>query len=519
MVLALCPLLAMACTIGPSRRGALATYGVGPAGTTVPATTTSSVMPTGPGGPGQPANPIQWSRCPGTLGAPDTGQGPARFTIDCGGISVPMSYADRNKGTLTIRIARARSADLPADAPHLVTLLGDPGENGRSAIAAVAASLPAEITGHYSIVTVDLRGTGYSGAVDCLADGTVNALLGMAADPTTDKGAKQLDALSRQLIFDCGDLVGPSLAQFNSTNAADDLDTLRAALGVPTLSLLGRGYGATLIAVYANRYPGRVRAAVLDAPADPLAPADQRAANSAAAAESLFDSFAAACGQFSAGCPLGDHPRQYVADLVHRLTDSGFRASDGYTMTGGSVLLAMMLLLGRSDQWPELAVAIKALNGSDANPLDTLLTKALGASSIPERLAGRILFSCNDSALRLTAAQIAAAVQADSVSAPLFGPFAVAQAALCSSWPAPEATLGAVTAIGAAPIVVIGSVQDPISPYKGVQSLAGQLSSAVLLSWQSGRHGGYPTSSCVTSAVDAYLLHGTIPAMGSLCPP
>ena len=45
----------------------------------------------------------------------------------------------------------------------------------------------------------------------------------------------------------------------NSTGAADDLDALRAALGArTTLTLIGQGFGATLAAVYADRYPGRV---------------------------------------------------------------------------------------------------------------------------------------------------------------------------------------------------------------------------------------------------------------------
>ena len=71
--------------------------------------------------------------------------------------------------------------------------------------------------------------------------------------------------------------------------AADDLDALRAALGSRPLTLIGRGFGATLGAVYADRYPGRVAAAVLDAPADPLDAADARAAAIAVAAEKALD--------------------------------------------------------------------------------------------------------------------------------------------------------------------------------------------------------------------------------------
>ena len=56
---------------------------------------------------------------------------------------------------------------------------------------------------------------------------------------------------------------------------------------------------------------------------------------------------------------------------------------------------------------------------------------------------------------------------------------------------------------------MLGAVDDPVAPYEAVRALAGQLSSATLVSWQSGRHGSYPASACVAAAVDGYLLQRT----------
>ena len=103
--------------------------------------------------------------------------------------------------------------------------------------------------------------------------------------------------------------------------------------------------------------------------------------------------------------------------------------------------------------------------------------------------------------------------------APLLGPYTVGLVGLCSSWPAPEAALGAVKADRRGADPGAGAVQDPLAPYEAVRSLAGQLGSATLISWQSGQHGSYPDSACVSAAVDAYLLSGELPAVGSLCPP
>src|SRR5699024_6861899 len=135
---------------------------------------------------------------------------------------------------------------------------------------------------------------------------------------------------------------------------SDDLDTLRAALGTPTLTVLAHGYAATIAAVYADRFPGRVAAMVLDSPTDPLSGPVAEAKASATAAETVLAQFAAACDGFPKGCPLGDDPVAAVTGIVHKLATSGEAAGD-WVMTGGSVLLALLTMLPDRNSWPELA--------------------------------------------------------------------------------------------------------------------------------------------------------------------
>ncbi len=511
-----CAVVISACTVGPSRRPPLATSGGPPPKTGVTDTSTMPTMPTGPGGPGRTSEPIEWSTCPPAV--PDTSANGSRFEINCADLTVPLSYADPTQGSLAIRVARARTARTPADAAPLVVLLGDPGQHGRSEIADVAATIPTEIRNRYTLIVLDLRGTGASNGIDCVSDASKRAIVGLAADPSSKQGADQLAGIARQLTFDCGDLVGPALTQFDSTNAADDLDTLRASLGVRTVSILGRGYGATIGAVYADRYPGRISAMVLDSPTDPLATPGHRAASAARAAQSLLGDFAAACPGFDGGCPLGADPVGAVTDLVRNLATSG-QPAGGWVITGGSVLMALLRLLPDQPSWPALADALAQLGQHHAEPLGELLTGALGGERLSELLTGRLLYRCNDTGARLHGTQLAEAVAAASAGSALFGPLIVALAGLCSAWPAPEQALGRLTAAGAPPILLIGSVKDPLHPYPGVQSLAGQLPSAVLVSWQSGADGAYPANSCVRRAVDSYLLDAEIPTLGLLCPP
>lgn len=75
-----------------------------------------------------------------------------------------------------------------------------------------------------------------------------------------------------------------------------------------------------------------------------------------------------------------------------------------------------------------------------------------------------------------------------------------------------------ITAEGAAPIVVAGTTRDPATPYRWAKSLAAQLSSGHLLTYDGDGHTAYGRGSdCVDGAIDDYLLTGTPPTDGKRC--
>jgi hypothetical protein len=66
--------------------------------------------------------------------------------------------------------------------------------------------------------------------------------------------------------------------------------------------------------------------------------------------------------------------------------------------------------------------------------------------------------------------------------------------------------------------VVVGTTNDPATPYKWAVSLADQLSSGVLVTRVGEGHTGYNKgNSCVDNAVDEYFLKGTVPQDGLRC--
>ena len=93
------------------------------------------------------------------------------------------------------------------------------------------------------------------------------------------------------------------------------------------------------------------------------------------------------------------------------------------------------------------------------------------------------MLGCNDTDQRISDTELATATTAAAGKAPTFGSFLVAVAALCKLWPAPETPLGPLHGTGAPPVLVIGGVDDPVAPFTGVQAVAGQLGSAVLVNY------------------------------------
>ena len=70
---------------------------------------------------------------------------------------------------------------------------------------------------------------------------------------------------------------------------------------------------------------------------------------------------------------------------------------------------------------------------------------------------------------------------------------------------------------GAAPALVIGTTDDPATPYAGAQDAAARWPGSRLLTFVSTEHTSYLKSACIDAAVDAYLLRGRLPAAGTRC--
>jgi pimeloyl-ACP methyl ester carboxylesterase len=101
----------------------------------------------------------------------------------------------------------------------------------------------------HDLLLMDPRGTGGSGPQQCQA-------LSVTSIPSVR--TQLVDAVAA-----CGRELGTRTRFYTTAATADDLDAVRAHLGIDKLDLLGESYGTYLMTVYAQRHPERVRSVIL----------------------------------------------------------------------------------------------------------------------------------------------------------------------------------------------------------------------------------------------------------------
>ncbi|MBB0245760.1 alpha/beta fold hydrolase [Streptomyces alkaliphilus] len=460
----------------------------------------------------------------------------------CATLNAPLDH-DAVDPAEDVQLAVSRIRAVGPAEERLGALLVNPGGPGSSAVDFLqnhaGTGFPAEVRARYDIVAVDPRGTGGSEPVECLDDAAMDAFT--LVDRTPDDDA-EIDALTNALIDfaeSCRERSGRLLEHISTTEAARDLDLVRAVLGEERLNYYGASYGTHLGAVYADLFPHRSGRLVLDAGVDPRLDTLTTDLMQAAGFEAALHEFVIDCVGHE-DCPILSIDD--IADLLDALDAEPLPTGEDRPLTESLATTAIARALYSETVWPRLR---EALTPAVAVALDIeeLRTEDFdeGASATPGapllRLAdeyhrrdavgayGTVNFAfpaigCLDRPADLTTPEdVLAALDTFEEMAPTFGRDFAWSSLLCGVWPV-EATgePGPVRAAGADPILVIGTTRDPATPYAWSESLADQLESAVLLTLDGDGHGAYGTDGCVDAAVNAHLIEDLQPEPGTTCP-
>ena len=437
----------------------------------------------------------------------------------CTTVNVPLDRTGVTPGTISLHVEELPAEGTPRGA--LFLLAGGPGQGsahvfGLGSPAAVA--IYRFLFPGYTLVAYDDRGTGDSGLLDCPTLQTA-----ISAD------AQQAGAAN------CANVIGPQRAFYSTGEHAEDLEGVRAALGLDKVALWGVSYGTKLALAYALAHPDHVERLLLDSVLPPDIP-DPFSANVLRALPATLNAFCADGGCRAATRDFGGDVAAVANMLAARPLQARVLLSSGASTTEHLDGLTFLSIVLDADLNPGLAALLPAVVHAarlgNTQPLLRLARIHDGTSvSSAEDLSTGLYAAtvCRDGpfpwqpdtpiADRPALYQAAVAALPPGSLGP-FGSWAArfGNADFCLGWPSPAggAPLGA-GPLPDVPVLAISGGFDMRTPTAGAASIVSRFPQGHLLVVPGVGHSVVTAdpSGCAASAVRSWMIGAPVPGQ---CP-
>jgi pimeloyl-ACP methyl ester carboxylesterase len=474
---------------------------------------------------------VPWHKCPE----------PGQRGFQCVTIRVPLDYGKPGGRKIKVAWIRHRATDPGKRIGTLFYEPGGPGVGGTTFTPLFFDDFPAPLRARFDIVSWDPRGVGTSTAVQCFARKAAEERF-FAGSPTRavngfPVGSGQMTTWIdryRGLGTHCEQRNGGLLRHISTVDTVRDLDLMRRRLGEPKMDFLGTSYGTIVGAVYANLFPGRVRAMTLDGVVNPLAwQRPQRAENggrflpgglrfrSDVETAKTLEAFLDLCGRtdtahcaFSAGTPAAT--RQKFTELLAKLPVALTAGQTNYAQAVTETVHQLYITF----RWQSQAMILQNLweHGPSAPPL-AVRPSAGPASEVYGGEEQELAISCGEVPSPPASSFPAVNAFAEQRSG-VVGPFWAWDYEPCSTWPVRSAHpyRGSWDHRTANPVLVIGNTFDPATPHHGAVVMSQALARARLLTMDGYGHTALLNpSSCVNRYESRYFIHGVLPPKGARC--
>ncbi|HEU4321748.1 MAG TPA: alpha/beta hydrolase [Roseiflexaceae bacterium] len=505
---------------------ALLAVGIGPAVPNAAAQSTPPVLP-------KPR--LNWKPCYRETGYP----------FECATFRVPLNHSRPNGSKITIAMARLPASDPARKIGSLFLNPGGPGGSGVDFVLGVGPFLYSdEVRARFDLIGFDPRGIARSNPLRCY-DTTEDALADTApfAFPTTPAEIEIWRQSDLALVEACDQRAGRIIDNMSTADVARDLDLMRQAVGDAGLTYAGYSYGTYLGAVYANLFPDKVRAVVVDGVLDPVEWATGTGGTgttvpfsvrirSAAGAQATLNEFFRLCDAGGANCAFSGNSAARFAALAAQLRANPLTITlpDGTTITFSyaSLIANALNAMYGSASWGEFAQFLAALE-AQATPAERgaslqALWDAIGLKQVQDPEYQNVVegfpgVACADTTNPTSFGAWVTAAAASEQQDGYFGPLWTWITSVCADWPGSQASryTGPFTARTAKPVLVVGTRYDPATRYEGAQVLAGLLPNSSLLTVEGWGHTSLFLSQCADTAVSNYLLTSVPPASGTVC--
>lgn len=487
---------------------------------------------------------LDWKQCEETEPLPpeeqpdegvivDPWQGQWKF-MECATAMVPIDYTKPEGGQLHVEVSRIKAKD--PDHRQGV-LLFNPGGPGGSGLSMPLGAREMKVAESFDLIGFDPRGVGRSTRLHCER---IEDTRPRTSRPSDDQLSAYADyARAHEDACQRG---GKDLRPHISTaNTARDMDVIRAALGEKKINYLGYSYGTYLGAVYGSLFPGGLDRSVLDSSMHPDWLWREQALQQSVGVRFNVEQWAGWVGARDRTYHLGTSRQDVLATVEALATDLANRS--------------VPLDRERPEDWP-----LYWPKEFDRTTLDSFLAQATQPRpvwDVTAEVIGELREAADKkTALSPDAADAAAALAADRDITKV-DPGVYDTVSCEADWPTDLDTYYADMrryrekypfrdgngsgVIGAAPTnctfrsftppekpvglerkgyptgLVIQGDGDPATQYEGGPAMAKALDHRLISVRDSGTHGHYGLTECVTARVDDYLVNGTLPPPGTDC--
>jgi pimeloyl-ACP methyl ester carboxylesterase len=449
-------------------------------------------------------------------GAVDTSPCPENPEGRCGKINVPLERSSAGGPTIPIGFELYPHT---GPGPARGTIVTNPGGPGASTTLLRQSwlLLVEPLRDQFDLLLVDVRGTGSTAPIDCFAlELGLGSLLEAAAA--------------------CAAHLGDAADDYSSVDMVDDIDDVRAALGIDRIDFWGISWGTQLGQIYALRHPEHLRTLILDSVV-PLVDGDPFVLESEQA-HGLLSAIENVCGRSDTCQRLGGDPTARFEELVKRVQRGALRGTAFDPVTGETTTLdvdeptLIRAVYGFSGLVEINGVAAALASRNDAAPLLRLASETLvpvGGGDPHAFSYGTLLAAfCTDANLpwdkggsrEAREEQLAAALA--SLPERSLGPFSATGwqrssvgsiFEACLVWPAPKDAPPLVPAgreFPGTPTLVLAGDIDLRTPAEGARRVEAQFPNAHYVEFANAGHGIAGQSLCGDVIVHAFLENLTV---------
>lgn len=451
-----------------------------------------------------PGGDIDWQPCEGAE---------QDETVSCATITVPLDYSDPDGDTIKVGLARRQALNPDERIGSILMDPGGPGGSGVDVVRDYPQLFSDEVQQRFDVVGFDPRGINTSTQVTC--DAELAEELAQTPPPTNQAEFAAREKLNADIAENCRKLTGPLYDNVDTKSVVQDMDRIRAALGEEKLTYLGYSYGTLMGQQYAEMFPDKIRAMVLDGNMDhSLSTTWDFMSTETAAVERNFTQFAQWCDT-TADCALNGSDTLATYDKLREKAKKGKLTDpetgdpiDFYTLSD------LVFNANFPQSWPDLADYLEALRAGKPLPTVTGLKTAE-----PVNTAETAIW-CQDWDYPLAdykewkSLNKRLAKEYPNVQWTNYNMHALSCIGNPDETTNPQAPLDIE---GAPPLVMLGNLNDFATVYEWSQAAAEQ-SGAVLLTYEGYSHTVYSgRTDCIDDPINAYLIDLTVPDEGISC--